>query len=145
MNKNGCTSIIKANDINDIRSNGIFPLITLFHMKKLKEELSIDLDKETIRIYYQDLNSDKNKKIEDFVKSIISKKIKYQLIPVTDKESKHFLKLGTNEFFSVHISKVKDLKDMIVNDFFKTKKDIYLTDSFIKPILSDDILDAMSN
>ncbi len=143
MNKNGCTNIVKANDINDIRSNGIFPLITLFHMKKLKEELYIDLDEKTTRIYYQDLNSDKNKKIEDFVKSIISKKIKYQLIPVTDKESKHFLELGISKFFSVHISKVEHLKDIIINDFYKTQKDIYLTDSFIKSILSDDMLDSI--
>lgn len=143
MNKNGSTSIVKANDINDIRSNGIFPLITLFHMKKLKEELSIDLDKETTRIYYRDLNPNDNKKIEDFVKSMFSKKDKYQLIPVNDKESKHFLELGTNNFFSVHISKVEHLKDMITNEFYKTQKDVYLTDSFIKPILSDDILDAL--
>ncbi|WP_342254595.1 AAA family ATPase [Spiroplasma endosymbiont of Zeiraphera isertana] len=68
MNEEGKTTLIKAKNVNNIRNSGIFPLITLFHMEKLRDELFENIKEDLIRIYFENQkNDDLNKKIENFI------------------------------------------------------------------------------
>ncbi len=46
--------------------------------------------------------------------------------------------------FSKFIYNIDDLYKLITDEHIKTKKDIYLTEKFIKSILSDDILNSIN-
>ncbi|WP_252320528.1 AAA family ATPase, partial [Spiroplasma endosymbiont of Lariophagus distinguendus] len=145
MNEEGKTTLIKAKNVNNIRNSGIFPLITLFHMEKLRDELFENIKEDLIRIYFENQkNDDLNKKIENFIHNIILNKFNYSLIQINNAEQKHINEIRTHEMFSKFIYNIDDLYKLITDEHIKTKKDIYLTEKFIKSILSDDILNSIN-
>ncbi|MBE4704433.1 AAA family ATPase [Spiroplasma platyhelix] len=144
IDKNGCTKITKAKEVNDIRNSGIFPLITLFYMDKLKDELFPKLDAKTKRIYYKDLNdSKKNDLLEQELKKIINNKFDYKIFKLSESESNNIFDISSNNFFSIHIYGINKLHELIINEHYKDKKDIFLTKSFIDGLFSKDILDSV--
>ncbi len=78
------------------------------------------------------------------VYNIILNKFNYYLIQINNAEQKHINEIRTHEMFSKFIYNIDDLYKLITDEHIKTKKDIYLTEKFIKSILSDDILNSIN-
>ncbi|WP_338986970.1 AAA family ATPase [Spiroplasma endosymbiont of Dasysyrphus albostriatus] len=101
MTEKGYTELTKAENINNIRNAGIFPLITLFHMEKIQKEI-FSTGENQVRIYYE-LKMDRSKAIEEALNEIIQNKFEYSIVPINSNERKHIFDIRINNFFSKHI------------------------------------------
>lgn len=133
----GNTKILKADKVKNIRHYGIFPLITLEQTNSLKKilfpELNKNEDEDFVSIYY---NAEKKDiiKIENELDKIINNKFKYRLVALDANDSKHIF---SNDFF---VAKFDKLHLLMVEDNYRYKKDIFLTENFINHLLSTDML-----
>lgn len=142
ISKEGTTSLIPAKDINNIRNATIFPLISLYHMNKLKEELYPEIkDTNAIRVYYESLDNEEDiKKIKDYLNEVLGVKFNFELISLHSTESEQIRNIRSDSFFSFHVSEANELHEMLLKDVETCNKDIFLTKKFISSLLKDDIL-----